>query len=211
MATVNLTAFYDYVLPDLPGVPQALALDHIRLAAAEFFERSLIWYYDHPAIDVVTGTAEYPFVPPAGTEVCAIRQAWYNGQKIYARSPVTLNSTYEDWRIETGVPYWYHRLSRLAVRVVPIPSADLVGGLKLWVNLKPTKDATTIEEEHFDEWREAIAAGAKYRIAKIPKKPYTDPNMAAVWFQEFKDGYNLALQQANNGMVEDSDITIMLA
>lgn len=211
MPTANLTDLYDYVLPDLPSVPQALALHHIRLAAAEFFERSKIWYYDHPLIDVVTGTAEYAFTPPAGSEVCAIRQAWYNNQKIYARSPITLNESYEDWRSEVGVPYWYLRMSRLSVRLVPNPSADLVGGLKLWVNLKPTKDATTIEEEHFHEWGEAIAAGAKYRLAIIPKKPYTNTDMAAVWFQQFKDGYNLALQRANNGMVEDESITITLA
>lgn len=211
MALVNYTALYDLVLPDLPNVPQPLALHHIQLAAAEFFERSKLWYYEHPLIDVVAGTHTYAFVPPdAKSEVCGIQQAWYGGTKMYPRSPLSLNEMYMDWLTQTGTPYYYARVSRLSIRIVPIPIVDLADGLKVWVNLKPTKTATGIDAEYVDEWREVIAAGAKARIALIPKKPYTEPNMAPVWAQQFEDGYNLARQQANNGMVEDGDITITL-
>lgn len=211
MALVNYTALYDLVLPDLPSVPQALALYHIQHAAAEFFDRSQLWYYDHPLIDVVAAEPSYPFAPPdANSEVCGIRQAWYGGIKMWPRAPVSLNEMYRDWQTQTGTPYYYSRVSRLAIRIVPIPIVDLADGLKVWVNLKPTKTAPGIDSEYMDEWKDVIAAGAKTRIARIPKKPYTNPDMAAVWFQEFKDGYNLALQQANNGMVEDDDITITL-
>lgn len=179
--TVLWTAFYDYILPDLPGCPFAVADNALRLAAIAFCEQSLAWRYQHPGVSVVPATAEYAFVPPAEAVVHAITYAEFAGKEIEAHAGEA-NIRIADWRNRTGTPE-YVLGGATSLTLVPIP--DVAGTLKLTVALKPSPTATGVDDNIFNEYREAIVHGALAKLMLSPKKPYTSPNLATYHQQQF--------------------------
>jgi hypothetical protein len=187
MTTVAYTAFYDEVLPEVPGCLQAVALNAIRNAAIEFCQKTLAYIYNHPAISAVAATATYAFVPTSGTVVAKVLQAFYNGIEITPKTPDELKAIYasSDWRNETGTPLYYTQDDETNIRLVPFPSASLASALKMRVALKPTRASTTIEQRIHEEYLEAIKNGALYRLKISVGKPYSDPAGAAQCFAFF--------------------------
>jgi hypothetical protein len=173
--------FYDLVLPDVPGAPPSAVDVALRQAAIAFAEQSLAWRYNHPDIAVTSGTAQYAFVPPDQAVVHAIHYAAFNGSEIATRVDESSVTIY-DWRNQTGTPEYVFG-GAISLTLVPTPDAD--GVLTLEVILKPSADATGIDDSIFDEFREAIAHGALSRLMLSPKKPYTDPALAAYHQQQF--------------------------
>lgn len=186
MAT-NFTQWYDDVLPSVPGCSQAMALDAIRKAAIEFCERSWGWTYNPAAIDVVNGQISYAFTPPAGAVVSKVLHVWYDDKPIHPRSPDQLDGMFPNWRTSSGTPEYYTQEDERNLLLVAVPNADLTGGLKMRVSLKPTYNAADIETRLYEEYREAIASGALSRLMMMPKKPYTDLALAAVHQATFDD------------------------
>lgn len=187
MANTNFTQWYDDTLPSVPGCPQPMALDAIRKAAIEFCERSWGWIYNPTAINVVNGQISYAFTPPAGAVVSRVLHVWYDDEPIYPRSPDQLDGMFPNWRTSSGTPDYYTQEDERNLLLVPVPNADLTGGLKMRVSLKPTHNAADIESRMYEEYREAIASGALSRLMMLPKKPYTDLPTAAVHKAIFDD------------------------
>lgn len=179
MTTVAYTAFYDEVLPEVPGCLQAVALNAIRNACIEFCQKTDVYLYDHPAINAVISTPTYAFAPPTGTLVSKVLQAFYNGRELIPKTPDELKEIYGvyqslDWRSRTGTPKYITQDDEQNVRLVPMPDASLAGGIKLRVSLKPTRASTTVVDRIFEEYVEAIKNGALYRLKISKGKPYTD-------------------------------------
>jgi len=186
MATA-FTQWYDDVLPWVPGCAQAMALDAIRKAAIEFCELSWAWIYNPAAQDVVATQIEYPFAPPSNAVVVKVLYAEHDGEPIYPRSPDQLDKMYKSWRTFPGTPEYHTQEDERNLLLVPVPVASITGGLKMRVCLKPKFDAADIESRMYEEYREAIASGALYRLMLSPKKPYTDAALAAVHKEMFDD------------------------
>lgn len=175
------SSFYDLVLSDLPGAPTAAVDVALRQAAIAFAEQSLAWRYSHPDVAVTSGNAQYAFVPPAEAVVHAIHYAAFDGSEIATRVDES-NVTIYDWRNESGTPkYVFGGATTLTL----VPTPDAGGTLSLEVILKPSVDATGIDDAIFNEFREAIVHGALCRLMLSPKKPYSDPALAAYHQQQF--------------------------
>jgi len=187
--------FYDLVVPDLPGCPFAMVDNALRESAIAFCEQSLAWSYQHPDVAVVAATALYPFVPPTGAVVHAITYAEFAGTAIECNVGESGIMIY-DWRNQTGTPT-YVLGGATELTLVPTPDAD--GTLTLTVALKPTPDATGIDDSIFNEYREGIISGALGRLMLSPKKPYSNPAMATYHQQQFtiKAG-QAGMRQARN-------------
>ena len=202
MATVAYNSWYNEVLPEVPGCAlPAIAENAIRNAAIEFCERSHFHIYNHPAINAVAATATYAFVPPANTLVVKVLQAFYNKKEIFPMTPDELDSMYTttDWRDRTGTPFYFTQDDELNIRLVPYPNASLTGALKLRVSLKPTRASTTIEARIYEEYLEAIKAGALFRLKSQTSKPYSDPTGAANNLALFNMGIDNARDRASRG------------
>lgn len=173
-------AFFDLLSPDVPGCPQAAQVLALRQAAIAFCEQSLAWKYDHPDISVIAGISRYMYEPPIGAVVHAITYAEFNDRQIESRSARDMNTW--DIRHKTGMPE-YVLGGPVVAMLVPIP--DVEGTLKLSVALKPTPTADGIDDDIFNEYREAIVHGALSRLMLSPKKPYTDAGLANYHAQMF--------------------------
>jgi hypothetical protein len=188
-------AFYDLVVPDLPGCPLVVVEAALRRAAIAFCEQSLVWKAEHDEIDVVSGTADYAFVPPSGAVVHAIDYAEFDGEEIESHAGRT-DIEIEDWRNETGTPEY---VLGGATSLLLVPEPDVDGTLTLTVILKPTPTATGVEDFIFNEYRETIVHGALARLMQSPRKPYTDAALSVMHQQQFAIGAG----QAGNRVARD--------
>jgi hypothetical protein len=187
MANTNFSQWYDDVLPYVPGCPQAMALNAIRKAAIEFCEKSWAWIYNPAAQDVVASQIEYPFSTPSNAVVNKVLRAWYDNKPIHPLSPDQLDEMFANWRTTSGTPEYHTQEDERNLLLVQVPAASLTGGLKMRLSLKPKFDAADIESRMYEEYREAIASGALYRLMSSPKKPYSDPNTAIFHKSAFDD------------------------
>jgi hypothetical protein len=169
------------VLPEVPGCPIPAANIAIRQSAVAFCEQSLAYKTSHNPIAVVSGTAEYDFQPQDQTVVHAITYAKFNDDELQSRVG-EYGISNPDWRSEEGTPkYIFGGMTSLTL----IPAPDVDGTLTMIVALKPSPDATGIDGNIFNEYREAIVHGALSRLMMSPKKPYSNQTLAQWHGQQF--------------------------
>lgn len=175
-----LTGFYDYVLPDLPSVGKELALQKIREACIDFCEKSLVYTYEVPAINVVGLTHTYTLTPEANTRVFDILEVWYNGDQLTPATDAELDGLFSDWRTTgTGVPDYYSSVvDRASLRLIKTPSDSLTAGLVVKIAEAPLSTATAVPDWLFERYRAAITHGAKAAMYAMKKKPWTDDGLA---------------------------------
>ena len=175
------SAFYDLLSPDVPGCTQIAQTIALRRAAIAFCEQSMAWRTSHAPIAVVSGTAEYDFVPPAQAVVHTVTYAQFEGEELEITGESDIR--FHDWRIQTGTPQ-YLMGGATALTLAPEPDAD--GTLTLLVALKPTPGATEIDDLIYNEFSDVVVHGALARLMLSPKKPYTDSQLAAYHQHQFQ-------------------------
>lgn len=182
------TGFYDYLMPDIPNLGAAVALQAIRESCIEFCERSLVYTYDHPAIDVVAATHTYTITPESGTRTVDLLSVRHNNKALVPATEDELDATYLDWRSTgTGIPdYYLSTIDRASVRLVKTPADGFTGGLVVKIAQAPLSSATTVPDWIFERYRQAIVHGAKYRLFAMKKKPWTDDKLAMFHLHEFE-------------------------
>jgi hypothetical protein len=172
--------FYDFTLPDLPGCPVAAIDIALRQSAIEFCEQSLAWKAEHDPVAVVSGTAEYAFVPPSESVVHAITYAAFDDTELQITGETGI--LIQSWRTGTGTPKY---ILGGATALTLVPEPDIDGTLTMTVALKPSPDAFGIDDSIFNEFRQVIIHGALSKLMLSPKKPYSDPQFATYHAQQF--------------------------
>ena len=187
--TVAYTTLYDEVLPDVPGVPQNVALNAIRNAVIEFCEKTRIWVVDQAAITGTINIAVYPFVPLAGTVVAGVvvGSAKYNGQRIEPTTQSELSDNNVLWSTRTGQPRHFLQENTKEFILTPMPSATLVNAITMKVALKPTRASTTVADWIVEMYREELAHGAKGKMFSMQKKPWSSADLAGYHTGRFDD------------------------
>ncbi|MEK6244018.1 MAG: hypothetical protein AABM33_05900 [Pseudomonadota bacterium] len=204
MATSNWSTFFDNVLPYVKGCAVPMAQNKIVEAAIEFCNESFVWKYDHPAVDAVAAQPTYPFVPAANTKIVRIDRAWYDGKNIYPKIEAELDALYKAWPLETGTPLYYIQDQLESVRLVPFPSAALVGALVMRVCLRPTNAAPGLDTQLWERFIDEIAAGALSKLMVMPDKPWTNTGQAAYFSGIFENGKDAARMKATKGWTRSS-------
>jgi hypothetical protein len=161
------------------GVGQDVAKNAIRNAAIDFCSRSWVWRADHADINALAGIGAYAYAPPANTKVAVPLAVWYALKPIDPQSTYELQQRFPHWPSMVGqAPYWFLQETLETLVVVPAPSADLAGAIKLKVALTPTRAAPSIDDAIFERYLEEIACGAKARLFAMKAKPWSDPSRA---------------------------------
>ncbi|MGH9931419.1 MAG: hypothetical protein ACREA9_19605, partial [Pyrinomonadaceae bacterium] len=184
--------FFDNVLPEVPGCPQAYATHQIRRSAIDFCGRSYAWLVDMTPISSGVNVPTYDFEIPTETEQVRVEDMWYNGVRLLPKSPDELSIIYRNWPIEVGTPLYYLQPTPDTFTLVPMPDTAIAGAVTAKISVKPTIDGTGIDPEVFSTWFDVIADGAKARIMATGKKPYTDVAMAKFYFGQVEAGIGSA-------------------
>ena len=174
------------VLPYVPGCPDSLIETTIRSATIELCEKSKAFTHDLDPITTISGTYEYEFDQPSGTDVHQILWATYDRNDLDPISPRSLELNYPDWRDKSGTPTVYLQKTPDTFWLVPVPSAKNVNGLLLNVALKPSRTTNSIDTNFSNDYRDGIIYGAVYRLLRMPSKEWTDPVAASDYFNLFQ-------------------------
>jgi hypothetical protein len=137
----------------------------------------------------------YPVTLPADTALAKALGAWLNDSPIEPISPDDLDTEFNNtefgwvgvnWRTDVNVPTRWYMPDDNTVGLLLAPSAG--GSLRINAALKPTRTSTTFPSWIYEKYLEVIASGAKARLMSIPKKPYTDLDLARYHRRIFDDG-----------------------
>ncbi len=195
MATLD--DFFPEVLPEVEGCPKMMVRNAIRSAIIRFCEVSKYITQELTPINIVADTHTYTLTPPTGSLIETVIRANIAGYPALTfMSEDTLDREWSeffgdtsatDWRVYTqDRPEVFHQPTRSSIRLIGIPTTAITAGLEAKVALRPTHDATTVDDRLRDEFHEQIGRGAKARLLAMPEKNWTDLKMAAYYLTKFE-------------------------
>lgn len=217
MSTGIWSDWYDYVLPEVPGCPQALATQRIRQVAIDFFTRTTVWRVAHAPVNLVAGQGVYPFVPLANTLVIDVTYASYtdsygNVTELYPRSISDLDNIMPaTWRTDVGTPQYYTSPAEgISIQLVDAPDTTATAALNMTVALKPTQDSTGVTSALFEQYVNEITHGALARLFAMSKKKWSDPGLATYYASMYEGDVGINNLRASRGFTRAPHRTTVL-
>jgi hypothetical protein len=179
------TTFYDEVVPEIPGADLTLVLHHIKRVCIDFCQRSLFARDSLAAIDVVASTASYAIAPTdavnfAINKVLEVRLnsgVGTRANRLSPRTPSQLDNELPDWDTATGQPMFFTQRDAGILTLAKVPSTSITGGLLVTISKIPLYAGAGVDDATAS-WAESIGAGAKARLMRMPKKPWSNPALA---------------------------------
>ena len=204
--TVSYDEFLPYVLQYVPDASEFIAKDVVKQACIEFCEKSLVWQYNVPAMDVINGQNNYVVQTPTDTKMVVPVQAFFNTNLLIPKGPDELAEIYRmgDWQQIQGAPQYITRIIKPEVVLVPTPYVTQPAILNLRIAIAPTRDSEEIDSEIFEQWAESIAWGARARLLAQPRQDYTDRTGSIEALKMFKYEINRARMQVTKGLTRGS-------
>jgi len=205
--TVSLEQFLPEVMQYVPDVPEIIALDAIRNAAIEFCERTRYLQADLSPVPLVANQAEYIVPVPAYMKFVDIVEAYVDNVLLIPRASEEIARVYRhtDWRTAEGQPYYITRITYPKVQLVPYFTEVNGQTLNMRVALAPTRDASEVDQELYEQFLEYIAFGARGRLYGTPKQPYFDRTAASDYMRMFRHGINEVRTRVNKGLTRTSN------
>ena len=194
----SFSAYYDHLLPDLPGCTRALLDVHLLRAARDFCSKTGIWRQELAAVNLVAGQATYTLTTPADSALVRVirltiadKLLWLDGENgnkeypKYARNepPFSLSGD----------------LTQITLIADETPTASLALGLKTTATLQPASTATVLPDFLLDQHVEAIKAGTLSGLMKMMKKPWSNPGLSGEYQREWNTLTSRAAYQAQVG------------
>lgn len=193
--------FYDWVKPEVPGAPNA-EVDHVlRESAIDFYDRSGVLVVAQSPITVVSGQSTYSFAAVSGYDLNRIEEMMMGSLRLLPVSNSQLAQIYINWQTISGPPQFYFRETTDTFRLVPSPDQNYTDTIVPRVVLAPSRSSTGIAEDWiFENWVDAIAAGALAELLRMPAKPWTDLQRAVIYEDIFHRGWGAVRNQKDRGM-----------
>lgn len=204
----DLDVFLPYVLPYAMGCPPSVAKQAVVDAAIEFCERSGAIQQTLDPMSTSLGTLEYELDLPTKQDLVQIKRAWFKGAEMTpvptesVRNALAWRATIPGVQAQSGDPSEFYTASRNAVGIFPRPSVAETDVLTVRAVLKPSRDATQLDDALYLDWVEVIAAGALQRLHSTPAQPYTDSARAEQRAAKFFAGVTKAKLFAVNGRTQ---------
>lgn len=180
---ISYDSLADEVSQELPGVPRVSVVSMLARVAHDFFSRSGIWK-EAVTISTVASQNSYALPSTVGTVPVRTRDVLSVSRSIGRLNKVTRDQ-FEVWQNgspQEGSPTRYlTNQSNLLVHPTPKGAEDLT----VLVSVYPTLSATELEDEFIHEHRQALIDGAKYRLMIQKGKPWSDPEQAMYYRQQY--------------------------
>lgn len=148
-----------------------MALQALVDSAIAFCEDSLVV---RQRLDIQTtsqGRADFDIDAPPQQAVSRVVKVWIDGQEIYA----TPSDRVDDARFLTSRPRAFYTLQDSGTTMgmlYPIPDGAYTVAAE--VALRPTRSATTLNDDLFNIWLEHVITGAMARLMSIQDQPFTN-------------------------------------
>lgn len=206
----SLDMFLPRILPSVPSCPDLLARQALVDAANEFCDETLLVQYTCDPIDSIQGTGAYELDVPAQQVVAAVLKVWYRGTSLSpaAASEIDLIEAYANGATgatpQQGTPRAFYELTPGVIGVYPVPDVTATAVISARVATKPTRSATALEDVLYNDWVEAVSAGALSRITAIPSQGFSSDLMSQAYALKFNQGISRATNLRMRGRLVGS-------
>ncbi|MBQ0917448.1 hypothetical protein KBW71_03265 [Hydrogenophaga aromaticivorans] len=177
--------FHPRVMPYVLGCPIPVVDTALIDAAREFCHKTLCWKQTELAY--VSGQTLFEFDMPFGTELVKVGRVRVNGKEYDIK---TSDDLPEDWDSNTPDDKTLYQDNQLEYRIFPVPTA--ADEISMTLHLKPSADGIGVDDEVFSMYSDAIAAGARAMLQRMPRTAWFDMTQAAVDGQAFMSRINYA-------------------
>lgn len=176
-------ALLPYVMPYCRGVPDQIALHHIRLSTIEFCRRTGI-LHDVQKYYLQAYVNNYQLVTDPNYDIARVIRVTVDKRWNYA----PLNSQPP----QSIGAFMYYMISPTIMQLRRPPAIDDPQGLEVETAVTPKQDSCVLDNYLYQQWAEGIAAGAIDRILSIPQTNWFDLRTA----QKFELKYRKELTRA---------------
>jgi hypothetical protein len=203
----NVTDFLPFVTPYLPGVSDPMAEQAIVSACIEFCGRSLL-VQNTSWEDAVVGESALDVEEPSMQSLSKVLAVFHldvkltpRSREMVARGHAARGLAITGVTTTDGTPTeWFNRdPAEPVISVYPAPDTAGVGAFTIVAALQPTRGATKVADVLYDDFAEDIAAGAIARLLLMPAQPFTAPNLAKPYRDQFRGAISAAATQARVG------------
>lgn len=203
----SLGAFLPWVAPHVPGASDPLIEQAVRDACIEFCDATNI-VQRVEVQGVLAGEPQYVVSAPQQQRLVAVLQVAYNSNPLkYApidtvEHGAALRAGYDavvDPARGTPMTYYQTTPGDDAIYLWPVPDTEVSDALAVRASFAPTRTATQVEDELFDDWLTEIVSGALARLMIIPAQPFTNPKLALEHERAFRAGVGAANAEARRG------------
>lgn len=177
---VTWDSFFPYVQPHVPGCPEIVITAHLQEAAADFCERSEVWRFDIEKDFTSKNTSDYEIDVPTGAVLANVLNLYVDTLPIKRVSDRHFDLPQN---FTTSRPTYYSLYQDSQIRFYPTPDSKYTfDGTGV---LKPSLTATGVEDFIFENHGRTIACGALGKLAIIPNKEWTNPELASYYTAKF--------------------------
>jgi hypothetical protein len=199
-------AAFSVLTPDIrveiPEIPAFVAERQLLRALREFAEETRAWRVNiQVGVIASTATVDITSLLPTGSEVVDIismKDSVTGGRPVSPTTFVRLDKEHPLWRDEEALNAQGYVLDgNNTLRFVFTPSTTVANKYNVRVALKPIlATALTIDDVIANKYDELLVHGALARLYIIPRKPWTDANLALFHKNIFDAGKQSARTQA---------------
>jgi len=178
--------FHPLVLTSAIGCPLPVVNQKLIESAREFCIRTNAWQEE----DVITAdgsTQQFDFATPTRAEMLQVVRASVAGRplNVYGR-----NLLPPDWATNGARSDSLYHFTRYDYLLFPKPSAGEL--IEVVIAVRPGLDGAGVGDEVFESHAEHIAAGARYRLLRMPRTEWQDLVEAEIALGEFERGVHEA-------------------
>ena len=176
-------AFYPDLLLHVPGASEPLMDQELARAATEFCQRTRVWrQWLTPGVTVLN-TRTYALGLPAMADVVRLETARINGLPVPVASYRELG---QNIALQALARPGVTTVDRRNFTLLDVPAAAGLS-IEIEASLKPSRDATGMPDELFNQYSDVIAQGAQSRLMMLPDQRFTNPDLAMLAAAKFDD------------------------
>jgi hypothetical protein len=205
-----ITLFYSRLMPWVVGCPEPIAAQALVDAAIRFCEETSVVTYTCQPQDAVADEGLYRLAVPALQSIVVTQKVWY-GTTLLTPVPSTDVSNVlaavgavGDTEVATGEPSCFFESSPGVIKVYPVPATLATNMISAKVATRPSRSATSLDDVLYEDWADAIVAGARARLHAMPNQFFSNDAKAAQATQEFGYYLNRARGVASRGRIQTS-------
>jgi hypothetical protein len=213
MGTINISEFKNLVAPDVLPCPDPIVNRETLTCILDFCKKTNILQRDFQ-IDIeddeidpdMQNSLEFDISEFANDlRPVSLLELMVdaNGYVPVARN-IRNTSTYFDGVNDERVKYFWIPNNH-SIRIFDMSASNRT----VWMNIsvKPLRNATTVDEELFEDWSEAIVAGTKSQVMAQPGKDWTDLTMSEFYRRVYRKYISQAkayIERGRSGVYQET-------
>jgi hypothetical protein len=190
------SAFYNDLLPELPGCSTGMLDLQLLRVAREFCERSGAWREPMLPITSQAGVKTYAlFSPEPKTDVVRVLELSVDGRLLWRAEPIVDPTASEQPKFMPQEPPF--TLDAQATEITL--SEEPTGAIEGMVAMRPSFTATTLPDVMQSVYLEALRSGVFARLMAMGGKPWTDRSLAGYHEQRWQAALDVHATRATRG------------